>query len=130
MKPICCTGISVLGSAEPKDIERLPGFSGSRIELWRTRVHASIVAKIHQLYPTSQASLYGHHGSRRRMIAAATRRAPIGHPRRELLAGLQHAEVTTYRTDEGHRAPRSSAESSPCRDGLARLPRRGKPVST
>ncbi|HYW40778.1 MAG TPA: ComEC/Rec2 family competence protein [Terriglobales bacterium] len=50
-------GISVLGSAEAKDIERLPGFSGSRIELWRTRVHASIVAKIHQLWPASQASL-------------------------------------------------------------------------
>jgi competence protein ComEC len=50
-------GISVLGSADAKDIERLPGFSGSRIELWRTRVHASIVAKIHQLWPASQASL-------------------------------------------------------------------------
>jgi competence protein ComEC len=50
-------GISVLGSAEVTDVERLPGFSGSRIELWRTRVHASIVAKIHQLWPASQASL-------------------------------------------------------------------------
>jgi competence protein ComEC len=50
-------GISVLGSAEASDIERLPRFSGSRIELWRTRVHASIVAKIHQLWPASQASL-------------------------------------------------------------------------
>jgi competence protein ComEC len=49
--------ISVLGSAEAKDIERLPGFSGNRVELWRTRVHSSIVAKIHQLYPASQASL-------------------------------------------------------------------------
>jgi len=50
-------GIRELGSAEATDIERLPGFSGSRIQLWRTRVHASIVAKIHQLYPASQASL-------------------------------------------------------------------------
>ena len=50
-------GISVLGSAEAEDIERLPGFSGSRIELWRTRVHSSIIAKIHQLWPASQASL-------------------------------------------------------------------------
>lgn len=50
-------GISVLGSAEAKDIERLPGFSGSRIELWRSRVHASIIGKIHQLWPASQASL-------------------------------------------------------------------------
>jgi competence protein ComEC len=50
-------GISVLGSAEAKDIEQLPGFSGSRIEQWRTRVHSSIVAKIHQLWPAPQASL-------------------------------------------------------------------------
>jgi competence protein ComEC len=50
-------GISVLGSAEEKDVERLPGFSGSRIELWRNRIHSSIVAKIHQLWPASQASL-------------------------------------------------------------------------
>ncbi len=50
-------GISLLGSAEATDIERLPGFSGSRIEFWRTRAHSSIVAKIHQLWPASQASL-------------------------------------------------------------------------
>jgi competence protein ComEC len=50
-------GISLLGSAEAADIEQLPGFSGSRIQLWRTRVHASIVAKIHQLWPAQQASL-------------------------------------------------------------------------
>ena len=54
-------GIVVLGSAEAgdnaKDIERLPGFGGSRVELWRTRAHASIVAKIHELWPQSQASL-------------------------------------------------------------------------
>ena len=50
-------GISVLGSAEAADIERLPGFSGNRIQLWRNRVHASIIAKIHQLWPASQASL-------------------------------------------------------------------------
>ena len=47
----------MLGSAEAKDIEQLPGFSGSRIEQWRMRVHASIIAKIHQLWPASQASL-------------------------------------------------------------------------
>src|ERR1035441_313777 len=49
-------GINVLGSAEAKDVERLSGFSGSRIQLWRARVHASIIAKIHQLYPAAQAS--------------------------------------------------------------------------
>ena len=50
-------GISLLGSAEAADIEPLAGFSGSRIQLWRTRVHASIVAKIHQLWPAPQAAL-------------------------------------------------------------------------
>ena len=50
-------GIDVLGSAEGTDIQPLPGFYGSRLELWRTRIHASIVAKIHQLWPASQASL-------------------------------------------------------------------------
>lgn len=50
-------GISLLGSAEAADIEPLPGFSGSHIQRWRTRVHGSIVAKIHQLWPAPQASL-------------------------------------------------------------------------
>jgi competence protein ComEC len=50
-------GISVLGSARAEDVERLPGFAGSRIELWRVRMHASIVAKIHQLWPAAQAAL-------------------------------------------------------------------------
>jgi len=50
-------GISVLGSAEANNIERLLEFSGSRIQFWRMRVHASIVAKIHQLWPASEASL-------------------------------------------------------------------------
>jgi competence protein ComEC len=50
-------GISVLGSSEAKDIQTLPGFAGTRIEAWRNRVHASIVAKIHQLWPAPQAAL-------------------------------------------------------------------------
>ena len=50
-------GISMLGSAQAADVERLPGFSGNRIALWRARVHASIIAKIHQLWPESQATL-------------------------------------------------------------------------
>jgi competence protein ComEC len=49
--------ISLLGSAQVTDVERLPGFSGNRIALWRARVHASIIAKIHQLWPAQQATL-------------------------------------------------------------------------
>ena len=40
-------GISLLGSAQAADVERLPGFSGNRVALWRARVHASIIRKIH-----------------------------------------------------------------------------------
>lgn len=50
-------GISVLGSAQVADVERLSGFSGSRVALWRANVHASIIRKIHELWPRSQATL-------------------------------------------------------------------------
>lgn len=50
-------GINALGSAQAAAVERLPGFSGNRMALWRTRVHASIIAKIHELWPAPQATL-------------------------------------------------------------------------
>jgi competence protein ComEC len=50
-------GIVVLGSARAEDVQQLPGFAGSRIELWRTRIHSSIVAKVHALWPKPQAAL-------------------------------------------------------------------------
>ena len=50
-------GITVLGSARAQDVEQLPGFVGSRIERWRARIHASIVAKIHELWLPPQAAL-------------------------------------------------------------------------
>ena len=50
-------GIALLGSARAESVERLPGFSGSWVELWRTRIHASLVAKIHVLWPARQAAL-------------------------------------------------------------------------
>jgi competence protein ComEC len=50
-------GISVLGWAKADKVEGLPGFRGSRAELWRTRVHRSIVEKIHQLWPPDEAAL-------------------------------------------------------------------------
>jgi len=50
-------GISLLGSAQAADVEVLPGFAGNRIALYRARVHGSIIAKIHQLWPASQATL-------------------------------------------------------------------------
>ncbi len=50
-------GIAVLGSAKVSSIEPLPGFSGSRLELFRTRIHRRIVQKIHQLWTVPQAAL-------------------------------------------------------------------------
>ena len=50
-------GISLLGSAQMTDVEVLPGFSGSRVAFWRARVHASIIRKIHELWPARQATL-------------------------------------------------------------------------
>jgi len=50
-------GVAVLGSAHAADVEALPGAAGSRIELWRARMHASLVEKIHQLWPPQQAAL-------------------------------------------------------------------------
>ena len=51
------SGISMLGSASMADVQRLPGFSGNRIARWRSQVHASIIRRIHQLWPTEQATL-------------------------------------------------------------------------
>ncbi len=50
-------GIAALGSVKAEDIQLVPGFSGRRIEWWRSRVHASIIGKIHQLWPPAQAAL-------------------------------------------------------------------------
>jgi len=50
-------GISMLASAEMNDVEPLGGFCGSRIAMWRARVHASIIRKIHELWPAPQAAL-------------------------------------------------------------------------
>jgi competence protein ComEC len=50
-------GIAALASARFEDVQLLPGFRGNRLELWRTRIHSSIIAKVHALWPTPQAAL-------------------------------------------------------------------------
>jgi competence protein ComEC len=50
-------GIAALGSARAVDVVTLPGFEGHSSERWRTRIHASIVRKIHELWPAHQAAL-------------------------------------------------------------------------
>ncbi len=50
-------GIAVLGSAKAENVEPLPGFVGSRAELWRTRIHRSVIEMIHSLWPPAEAAL-------------------------------------------------------------------------
>jgi len=50
-------GIAALASAKAEDVQILPDFVGNRVELWRSRMHSSIIAKIHQLWPEPQAAL-------------------------------------------------------------------------
>jgi competence protein ComEC len=50
-------GISAMGSAKLENVEILPGFSGSRILSWRSRLHRGVIAKVHELWPAPQAAL-------------------------------------------------------------------------
>jgi len=50
-------GIAALGSTKIGEIERLPGFVGIRAEYLRTSMHRSVIAKVHQLWPTRRAVL-------------------------------------------------------------------------
>ena len=50
-------GIAALGSAKIENVELLPGFVGSRIERTRNRMHASVIAKVHELWPPREAAL-------------------------------------------------------------------------
>jgi len=50
-------GIAALGSAKIQNVERLPGFTGSRIASWRNRLHRAVVAKVHELWPPREAAL-------------------------------------------------------------------------
>ena len=50
-------GIAALASAKIENVERLPGFTGNRIALWRSRLHRGVVAKVHQLWPPREAAL-------------------------------------------------------------------------
>jgi competence protein ComEC len=50
-------GIAALASTKIDDIELLPGFAGSRLASWRSRLHRGIVAKVHDLWPARDAAL-------------------------------------------------------------------------
>lgn len=50
-------GIVALVSSKVANVEVLSGFSGSRTELWRTRLHRSLIQQIGRLWPAEQAAL-------------------------------------------------------------------------
>jgi len=50
-------GIAALASVKTGEVELLPGFAGSRFELWRTRARHNVVQKIHLLWPENEAAL-------------------------------------------------------------------------
>jgi len=54
---LAAIGISALGSANAEEVQVLPGFAGTRVERWRSRIHSSIIAKVHTLWPAPQAAL-------------------------------------------------------------------------
>ena len=49
--------IAVLGSTKAESVELIPGFASGRIELWRSRLHAGIISKVHELWPPREAAL-------------------------------------------------------------------------
>lgn len=50
-------GIAALGSAKLADVELIPGFTGSKFDFWRSRLHRSVVRKVHELWPAPKAAL-------------------------------------------------------------------------
>ncbi len=50
-------GIAALGSAKSDAVEHLAGFSGNRLDAWRSRLHRAAVAKVHELWPAPDAAL-------------------------------------------------------------------------
>lgn len=50
-------GIAALGSAKADAVTRLPGFAGSRVAFWRSRLHRGVIAKVHELWPPREAAL-------------------------------------------------------------------------
>lgn len=50
-------GIRALASVKYNEVSVLPGFAGHRAEYWRARIYASIVEKVHALWPQPEAGL-------------------------------------------------------------------------
>jgi hypothetical protein len=51
------SGIVAIGSTKLDTVELLPGFAGSRAELWRTRLRRSLIERIHILWKPDESAL-------------------------------------------------------------------------
>ncbi len=50
-------GIAALGSTKADAVELLPGFSGNRLEAWRSRIREDILGRVQELWPPRDAAL-------------------------------------------------------------------------
>jgi competence protein ComEC len=50
-------GIVAIGSTKLETVELLPGFAGSRAELWRTRLRRGLIERIHILWKPDESAL-------------------------------------------------------------------------
>lgn len=50
-------GIAALASVKSENVSLLPGFAGDRIAAWRSRLHRSVIAKVHERWPPGEAAL-------------------------------------------------------------------------
>jgi competence protein ComEC len=49
--------IAALGSTKTENVEPIPGFVGTRIGFWRSRLHRGVIGKVHELWPPHEAAL-------------------------------------------------------------------------
>lgn len=50
-------GVTALASVRADGLELLPGFSGSRVGLWRSRARRNVLARVHALWDAGRAAL-------------------------------------------------------------------------
>ncbi len=50
-------GIAALASTKNEDVQKLTGFTGSRIAVWRSRMHGAVISKVHELWQPKEAAL-------------------------------------------------------------------------
>ena len=65
-------GIAALTSTKSASVEVLPGFSGNRLELWRSRIHRGALSKNRCLVAGTRSRVDGRHGDRRRRFHQPT----------------------------------------------------------